>query len=209
MTRPEAVVFDIGNVLLHWDPHAFYDRVIGPERRAALFAAVDLDGMNEQVDLGADFRATIYAKAEEHPDFGDEIRMWHDRWIEMAEPGIDHSMHLMRTLQGKGVPVFSLSNFGVDSYVVAAQRYPILNEFDRDFVSGHLKMIKPDAAIYEVLETQSGVAPGALLFTDDRADNISAAQARGWRTHLFEGPEGWAARLVAESLLTAEEASMP
>ncbi|MEM1066995.1 MAG: HAD-IA family hydrolase, partial [Pseudomonadota bacterium] len=82
-----------------------------------------------------------------------------------------------------------------------------LTEFDRRYISGHMRCIKPEPRIYEMVEADSGVAPGRLLFTDDKPDNIAAAAARGWQTHLFEGPEGWAARLVAEGLLRPEEAA--
>jgi 2-haloacid dehalogenase len=204
---PQAVVFDIGNVLIEWQPERFYDSVIGPDRRRAMFDAVDLHGMNDRVDSGENFRDTIYATAEEYADWRDEIRLWHDRWIEMAAPVIDHSLRLMKALQARGVPVFSLTNFGIQSYDHAATHYPFLREFDRDFISGHLGMIKPGPAIYEAVEQGSGLPPEALIFTDDRADNIAAAAARGWQTHHFTGPQGWADRLVAVGLLSREEAA--
>lgn len=205
--KPKAVVFDIGNVLIEWQPERFFDSVIGETRRREMFAQVDLHGMNDRVDSGENFTDTIYATADAYPAWRDEIRMWHDRWIEMAAPVIPHSLRLMKALQTNGIPVFSLTNFGIQSYDLAARHYPFLREFDRDFISGHLSMIKPVPAIYEVLEDQTGVTPSDLIFTDDRADNIAAAKARGWRTHLFEGPEGWAARLVSEGLLSAEDAA--
>ena len=204
---PQAVIFDIGNVLIEWNPERFYDRVIGADRRRAMFAEVDLHGMNDKVDSGEHFTETIYATAESYPDWRDEIRMWHDRWIELATPAIDRSVRLMAALQGKGVPVFSLTNFGIQSYDYAATHYPFLRAFDRDYISGHMGVIKPDQRIFEMVEADCGVAPSALIFTDDRPDNIAAAAARGWQTHLFEGPDGWAARLVAEGLLTEEEAA--
>ncbi len=104
------------------------------------------------------------------------------------------------------IPVFSLTNFGIQTYDLAATRYPFLRQFDRNFISGHLGMIKPNAGIYATLEEASGIAPQALIFADDRAENIAAASARGWQTHHFTGPKGWAARLVAEELLTIEDA---
>ena len=203
----KAVVFDIGNVLIEWQPERFYDSVIGEARRRAMFDAVDLHGMNELVDQGHPFTETIYATAEDYPDWRAEIRMWHDRWIEMASPVIDHSVRLMKALQAKGTPVFSLTNFGVGSYDYAATHYDFLRAFDRDFISGHMKVTKPSPRIYEMLEEASGLHGDALIFADDRADNIAAADARGWHTHLFEGPQGWDDRLVAEGLLTRAEAA--
>lgn len=203
---PQAVIFDIGNVLIGWHPERFYDRAIGEDRRRALFEAVDLHAMNLRVDLGADFTRTIYDTADRNPAFGDEIRMWHDHWIELAQPLIPHSLQLMRALQAKGVPVFALTNFGIESFELAARHFPFLRDFDRSYVSGHLKVIKPDPRIYEIVEQDSGLPPQSLLFTDDRPDNIAAAAARGWQTHLFETPEGWAERLIAAGLLTEEEA---
>lgn len=207
MPEIEAVVFDIGNVLIRWDPEAYYDRTIGPERRRAMFAEVDLHQMNEVVDLGGDFKETIYATADRYPAWRAEIRQWHDNWIELAQPVIDHSLRLLRALRSNGVPVFSLTNFGVESHAYAVTHYPFLTEFDRQFISGHLQITKPDTRIYQAVESQSAVPPDRLLFADDRPANIDAARARGWQTHLFEAPEGWARRLVAEELLTEEEAA--
>ncbi|MEO0379138.1 MAG: HAD-IA family hydrolase [Pseudomonadota bacterium] len=203
----KAVVFDIGNVLIEWQPERFYDSVIGEDRRRAMFAAVDLHAMNDKVDMGAHFTQTVHATAEDYPDWRAEILMWHDRWIEMAAPVIDHSVRLMSALQAKGMPVFSLTNFGIQTYDFAATHYPFLRAFDRDFISGHMAVIKPDAQIYQMLENASGLSGPDLIFADDRADNIAAASARGWNTHLFEGPQGWADRLVAEGLLSADEAA--
>lgn len=202
----EAVIFDIGNVLIEWQPERFYDAEIGEERRRALFETVDLHGMNDRVDRGHDFKETIYAEAEANPDFRDEVRLWHDRWIEMAKPAIDHSVHLLRALRAEGVPVFALSNFGIGSFAYAETKYDFLTEFDRRYISGHMGVIKPDPVIYAMVEEDCGIAPDRMLFADDRADNIAAAEARGWKGHLFDGPRGWADRLVAEGLLTAEQA---
>jgi 2-haloacid dehalogenase len=203
----QAVVFDIGNVLLEWHPEEFYDRMIGPERRKALFAAVDLDAMNARVDMGEGFKDVIYAEADANPDWADEIRLWHDHWIEMASPEIPHSTKLLRTIRAKGIPVYALTNFGVESFAYAQTVYPVLTEFDQAFVSGVLRMMKPDPAIYAALEQGTGVAPDRLLFADDRPDNITAAKARGWNAHLFQHPQGWAEALVAHGVLTQTEAA--
>lgn len=208
MSQPQAVIFDIGNVLTRWQPEAFYDRVIGEDRRRALFAEVDLHRMNDIVDEGALFRETIYDWADRTPQWRAEIRMWYDRWIELASPRIEGSIALQRALRAKGVPVFALTNFGKYSFEEALPKMDFLTDFDRLYVSGRMGVIKPDPRIYQMVEEDCGLPPESLLFTDDRADNITAAARRGWRTHQFESWQGWAARLVAEGLLTQKEAGL-
>ncbi|WP_430465712.1 HAD family hydrolase [Tabrizicola sp.] len=208
MSQPQAVIFDIGNVLTRWQPEAFYDRVIGEDRRRALFAEVDLHRMNDIVDEGALFRETIYDWADRTPQWRAEIRMWYDRWIELASPRIEGSIALQRALRAKGVPVFALTNFGKYSFEEALPKMDFLTDFDRLYVSGRMGVIKPDPRIYQMVEEDCCLPPESLLFTDDRADNITAAARRGWRTHQFESWQGWAARLVAEGLLTQKEAGL-
>jgi 2-haloacid dehalogenase len=203
---PKAVIFDIGNVLIEWQPERFYDTQIGEARRRAMFAAVDLHAMNDRIDQGQNFTHVITRAAQDSPKWHDEIMMWHDRWLEMATPAIDHSVRLMGALQRKGIPVFSLTNFGIETYAIAAQEYSFLTDFDRDFVSGHMGVTKPDPRIYAMVEAGAGLSGQALLFADDRIENITQAQEHGWQTHLFDGPQGWADRLVAAGLLTLKEA---
>ena len=208
MTTPvRAVIFDIGNVLIEWQPERFYDREIGEARRREMFEAVDLHAMNDRVDRGEGFRDVIYATADAHPTFAEEVRMWHDRWLELAAPVIEHSVRLLRALRVRGIPVHALTNFGIESFALAKEHHDFLGEFDRAFVSGHMGVIKPDPRIYALVEEGTGLTGEALLFVDDRPDNIAAAEARGWRAHLFEGPKEWAERLVREGLLDREAAS--
>lgn len=207
----KAVVWDIGNVLIEWNPERFYDRELGEEGRRAMFGAVDLHGMNDRVDRGAVWAEEVAATAAMFPDWAPAIALWHDRWIEMASPAIPHSIRLLERLKARGVPCYALSNFGRETWAHARPQYPFLDTFDGAFVSGHMGVAKPDAAIYEAVERTVertvGLPPEALLFADDREENVAAAAARGWATHLFRGPEGLAARLVAEGLLGEAEAA--
>lgn len=203
----EAVVLDIGNVLIEWQPERFYDRAIGEAARKRLFDSIDLHAMNEDIDRGAPFRPTVEALAALHPAHAGAIMLWHDRWAEMLAPAIPRSVRLQRALRARGVPVLALSNFGRDTFAMAESLYPFLVDFDRRYISGQMGIVKPDPRIYQIVETDSGVPPARILFTDDRADNIAAAAARGWQTHLFTSDQGWADRLVAEGLLTESEAA--
>jgi len=202
----EAVVFDIGNVLVKWRPLDFYAAEIGTGTRDRLFSEVDLDGMNAAVDLGRPLADAVADLAARHPGWAREIGWWESRWIEMFAPVIDGSVALLRLLRSRGVPVYALTNFGNETLAWAGRVHPFLHDFDRRFVSAELRMMKPDPAIYAHVEAETGIAPDGLLFADDRAENVTAAAERGWRAHLFDGPDGWAARLVAEGVLTEEEA---
>lgn len=197
----EAVIFDIGNVLIRWAPDGFYDRVIGADRRRAFFDAVPIHDMNLRVDAGADIANETRALADAYPDWADEILMWHDRWLEMLPGAIDGSVDLLRALRRSGLPVYALSNFGKDTFTLAEQHFPFLEEFDGRFISGRMGVIKPDSAIYEAVEAGVDHAPDRLLFTDDSLPNIQAAAARGWQVHHFDGAEGLRQRLSDEGLI--------
>ena len=198
----EAVVFDIGQVLVGWQPEAYYEKRLGRAAKDALFAECDLHAMNHLIDLGGHSRDVVYAHADKHPDHADEIRRWHDNWIDLLSPDLPGTAAILRAVKAKGLPVYALTNFGDNTLEVAKQRYPILTEFDGEIVSGRLKVCKPDAAIYEAVEALANVPPDRLIFTDDSPANVDAAIARGWKAHLFTEPKGWFERLCAEGVLS-------
>lgn len=196
-----AVVFDIGNVLIRWHPERVYDALIGKDRRRRMFAEVDLHAMNDRIDRGANWQVVVQETGRAFPEYRAEIQLWYDRWLEMATPEISESWELLEALKGNNVPVFALSNFGIETFDLARKHYPKLERFDRAYISGHLGVTKPAPRIYEIVEETCGIPPENLLFADDRAENIQAAAARGWKTHLFDGPENFRTRLEAEGLL--------
>jgi 2-haloacid dehalogenase len=208
MPKPEAVVFDIGNVLISWQPERFYDQAIGISARKRMFTTVDLHAMNDRIDRGGDFRDTVYQTAERHPEFSDAIRQWHDNWLDIATPEITHSVALSRALRAKGIATYILSNIGRETYDLAAGKFPFLAEFDRHYLSGPMQVLKPEPEIYQQVEADCGLPPGKLLFVDDRLENIKAAIARGWLGHHFTSPESWAETLVEMALLTRQEAGL-
>lgn len=197
----EAVVFDIGNVLVEWNPERFYDSKIGEARRKALFAAVDLHGMHEGVDRGGDLATIVQDCARAHPDWADDILIWRDNWLDMVGPVIEPSVAMLHALKAKGVPVFALTNYGRGTFDMSVPKFPFYTLFDRTYVSGRMGVMKPDAEIYRRVEEDCGVPPAGLLFADDRPENIAAAEARGWQGHLFDGPDGFRTRLEQEGLL--------
>lgn len=202
----EAVVFDIGNVLIEWQPERYYDRRIGRARREAFFGAFDFHGLMNEIDAGAPFSEIVAERAGAHPEHAAEIMMLRDEWQEMAGTVIDHSVRLLGALRAKGVPVFALSNFGAENYGWSAEAHPFLRAFDRAYISGEMGMRKPHAEIYAAVEADCGIAPERLLFGDDRDENVAAAQARGWRVVRVDSAGHLAQALVSHGLLTEEEA---
>ena len=204
----DVVIFDIGNVLIEWQPERHYEATIDEERREEMFASIDLHAMNDKIDTGAPFRQTIERAAEDNPAFRTEILMWYYDWIKMAAPAIPHSVALLRALRAKGIRVIALSNFGIESFEFAETKYPFLTEFDKTYVSGRMGCVKPHSLIYEMLEAGETAQPDRVYGNKLEVVNIDMAARRGWQTHLFEGPKGWAERLVREGLLTVEEAGL-
>jgi len=200
-TPPRAVIFDVGNVLVQWRPERVYERLVpDAAARAALFARVDFDAMNLRGDRDGRLADEVAALAARHPDDAPEIIAWHDCWAEMFSPPIAGSFALLAALKAGGVRVVALTNFAADTWERAGEIYPALRDFDDAVVSGRERAVKPEPRIYDILEARTGLLGADLFFTDDRADNIAAAAARGWRTHLFEGAEGLAAALRAQHL---------
>jgi 2-haloacid dehalogenase len=197
----KAVVWDIGDIFALWEPEAFYDRLLGKERRKQFFEDTKPHAMNVDFDLGADGHTLTRAHAKKHPEWAQEIHLWIDAWPEMFSTVVPGSAEIVEALAAKGVRQLALSNFGAETLEIAKQMHPALQRFDEEYVSAHLGVAKPDPAIYEALETGSGLSGAELIFTDDKQENIDAAAARGWKTHLFKGAAGWRARLEAEGLL--------
>ncbi len=198
---PRAVVFDIGNVLVEWDPMRVYERLApDPQARAALFARVDFDAMNAAGDRNGDLRAEVAALAARHPEDAPMIRAWLDNWAEMFGPELTGTSALLRRLKALGLPVFALTNFAADTFLTAQRMYPALTEFDLEIVSGREGVMKPEPRIYDLLESRAGLSGADLFFADDRPENVAAAAARGWRAHLFESPGALAEALRAEGL---------
>lgn len=201
MTPPEAVVWDIGNVLLDWSPDHLYRRLIpDDEARAAFYGRLPLDEMNLAGDRDGDLEAKVAALAAAHPDDAMLILPWWAAWDRMCGGLIGESVALRDRLRAAGVACWACTNFAADSWARCARLFPELADFDGMVVSGREHVVKPDPAIFGIVERRSGASGDALLFIDDRPANVDAAAALGWRTHLFEDPDGLKKALRANGL---------
>jgi HAD superfamily hydrolase (TIGR01509 family) len=174
------VVFDIGNVLLRWNPRYLYRKVFDDEERMERFLATALAmDFVAHTDTVADFAGAVEARAASFPEFALELRMFHQRWIETLGGPIEENVALLRRLRASGKPVYALSNFGHETFALAERNHDFLGEFDDRVISGHVGVVKPDPRIYEILFERVGRKPSELLFIDDSPKNVEAARALG------------------------------
>lgn len=189
MAGVAAVIFDVGNVLYHWNPRVLYERLIDDDRALDAFLR-DIVTMewHSQHDAGRPFAETSAELIALHPEHAALVRLWGDRFIDSVGPAIAGMPELLRELDEGGVPLFALTNFSAEFWRPFHAREAALFAPFRDIlVSGEEKLVKPDAAIYRLALDRFGLDPEGALFIDDREENVAAAEALGMHGHLFRG----------------------
>jgi 2-haloacid dehalogenase len=191
MTGIRHIVFDIGNVLLNWDPELPYRRLIpDPAERARFLAEVCSPAWNAEQDRGRSWQEAEEALIATHPGDAAMIRAYRTHWPEMIPGHIEESVGVLEALIDGGRDVTGLTNFAADTFDVARRQYPFLDRLRGVTVSARIGLVKPDAAIYRHHAEAFGLDPAATLFFDDNAANVEGARAAGWNAERFESPEG-------------------
>ncbi len=201
--RPTSVVFDVGNVLVDWNPRAFFERHIAdPARLDRFLGEVATLEWHTQHDAGRSFADTSAELIALHPDEAEHIRLWGERFDEQIGDLIPGMADLVADLDARGHPLFAVTNFSHEFWPSFRAREAVLLDRFRDIlVSGVVKLVKPDPAIYALALVRFGIAPGAGLFVDDRAENVAAAERAGFVGHVFHGAAGLRAELEGYGLL--------
>lgn len=182
-----AVIFDVGNVLYHWNPRVLYERLI-PDDQAldAFLRDVVTADWHFQHDAGRPFAQTSAELIARHPGHADLIRLWGERFIDSVTPAVDGMARIVAELHEASVPLFALTNFSAEFWVPFHAREAAFFAPFRDIVvSGAEGLVKPDAAIYRLALERFEVAAKATLFIDDREENVAGARAMGMRGHHF------------------------
>jgi 2-haloacid dehalogenase len=198
----DAVIFDIGGVLLDWDPRYLYRKLFDDEQAMERFLAeIATMEWHEANDRGVPFAVTCRELAERHPEYAEQIWAWGRRSEEMIAGPIAGSVEILGELRRRGVRCYALTNMEAETYPRRLEHYGFLRWFDGTVVSSAEGIIKPDPEIFERLMTRFGLAPETTLFVDDSARNVQAAAALGIQAERFSSPEELRRRLEAAGVL--------
>jgi len=188
--RPEAVVFDLGGVLIDWNPRHLYRKLFDdPAAMETFLATVVTADWNEQQDAGRPWPEAIEWLVARHPDERARIEAYHDRWPEMLGGPIAGTVEILSDLRETGVRLLALSNWSGEMFERTRARFPFLDWFDGVVISGHVGLVKPDPRIFGYLVERFGVLPERSLFIDDQPGNADVAARLGFETLRFVDSE--------------------
>jgi 2-haloacid dehalogenase len=185
----EAVVFDIGGVLLDWNPRYLYRELFEDEDAMERFLAeVCTLEWHAAHDLGVPYARSCAALAERHPEQADLIWAWARRSEDMIGGPISGTVEILRELRAAGIPCYALTNMEAETYPLRRRRYDFMRWFQGTVVSSHERVAKPDPAIFHRLLERFGLTAAATLLIDDAPRNVAAARELGMRAIRFESP---------------------
>lgn len=185
-SRPDAVVFDLGGVLIDWDPRRLYRKLLADEAEVDWFLSnVCTLEWNAEADRGRPFADGVRILIEQYPDLAPVIRAYQERWDEMLGGAIEGTVNILSELKMQHVPVYALSNWSRETFPHAETRYEFLAWFDDRVISGQEGVAKPDPEIYRLACHRFGIEEQRTVFVDDSPANVAIARTLGFVTHLF------------------------
>lgn len=211
-SRPiDAVVFDLGGVLIDWDPRHLYRQLFDGDEAAMerFLAEICSPAWNAEQDAGRSWHDAVEMLAELHPAQRERIVAYDERWPEMLGGAIEGTVEILAELRAGGVRLAALSNWSAEKFPIARARFDFLGWFEAVVVSGEVGIAKPDPRIYRRLLERTGFVPAATLFVDDVPANIAVADGMGMLTHRFRDPATLRGALQQLALLPAVSSRLP
>ncbi|MHB8185279.1 MAG: HAD family hydrolase [Dermatophilaceae bacterium] len=183
----EAVVFDLGNVLITWDPHPAIARAVGAEQATRFLADEEFDFMawNHQQDAGRSWDEGEVAAVTSHPHWEPAIRGYRANFKKSLVGAIEDTVQIVRELHAAGIPLFALTNWSAELFPFALERFDFLDLFEEIVLSGEEGVAKPDPEIFTILQKRIGHSLDACIFIDDNVRNVEAAAEAGLDAILF------------------------
>ncbi len=180
------VIFDFGNVLVQWHPEKVYAEHFGDEARAWWFLrhVCDADWRN-RIDAGESTAACIEELKAKQPEYAEAIELYRSRWREMLTDEVPGMRDVINDLRNRGHEIYGLTNWSMETFPAARERFGILQMIDRYVVSGAEGLVKPDARLFRVLLDRYHLQAEECVFVDDNPDNVAAANALGMEGIVF------------------------
>jgi FMN phosphatase YigB (HAD superfamily) len=197
------ILFDVGNVIIDWNPVRLYRKIFGTQAEAEVFCR-DICNMAWHVehDRGRTFASNARRLKADYPQYADEIDAWRERWFEMFNGYVAGMPPLIARLEEAGYPLYGLSNMSHEVWPETCDRYPMLRVLRDVVVSGKVKLIKPDPEIYAAAHALMGHPDrDRVLFIDDSLKNVQAARRYGFMAHHFTSVEVLQADLISQGFL--------
>ncbi|MGZ5318483.1 MAG: HAD family hydrolase [Actinomycetota bacterium] len=203
--RVDTVVWDLGAVVIDWDPRYLYRQLLPDDTAVEAFLGeVCTPAWHHRHDEGRPIAEGVAELAEAHPEHATLIRAYLDRWDEMFAGEIEGSVALMDALDAVGVPQYGLTNWPAEMFPRALARFPSLRVLRGVVVSGEEGVAKPSPEVFRRLLDRFGLDVSTCLFVDDSPRNVEAAASLGFAVERFTTPAAFRARLVEEGLLPAD-----
>jgi 2-haloacid dehalogenase len=201
----DTVVFDLGGVLIDWDPRHLYRKLFAGDEAAMedFLAKVCTHEWNRCQDAGRTFAAGAQSLKAAHPEKAELIDAYHCRFDEMIAGAVAGSLEILDELRRGGTKLYALTNWSAETYPLARARFGFLSWFRGILVSGEVGVIKPDPRIFTLLVERFAVEPERTVFIDDVEANIVAARHFGLHVVHFTSPAALREELVGLGLLTA------
>ena len=206
----ETVVFDLGGVLVDWNPRYLYRKVFTDETEMENFlTTITTTEWHLEQDRGRRIEEGTTGLISRHPEYAREIEAYYGRWDEMFGGPIEGSVDVLCDLREIGLPLYALTNWSAETFPLAREKYAFMGWFDEIVVSGEESMIKPDKEIYRVLVERTGLDPATTVFVDDSSPNVAAARELGFTAITFQTPHLLRDELIDLGLLpeTSEKAA--
>jgi HAD superfamily hydrolase (TIGR01509 family) len=202
--RLKVVVFDIGNVLLRWNPRNLYCKIFAdPEQVEWFLEHVCDSAWNEAQDAGRSWAEAVSERVTRFPQWEAEIRAYDERWMETLDGEIDENVRLVESLSAARVPLYAITNFSKEKFELARTHHRFFGHFHGIVVSGEVGLIKPDPRIFHLFLDRYGLEAAKCIFIDDSATNIVVADAVGMKTVHYRPGLDLAARLRGYGLTFA------
>ena len=184
------IIFDFGNVLVQWHPELIYGEYFGDEAKAWWFLRHVADNeWRGRIDAGESTAACIDELKARQPEYTEAIELYRSRWREMLTGEVPGMREVINELRAKGYEIYGLTNWSMETFPAARERFGILQMIDRYVVSGAERLIKPDYRLFHILLDRYGLNAGECVFVDDNPDNVAAAETLGMKGIVFTGAE--------------------